>query len=405
MFPKIQITDGIYYVGVNDRTKDLFESMWPLPYGVSYNAYLIVDEKVTLVDTVDICYSELFFTQIRQIIGDRPIDYLIVDHMEPDHSGSIGMLHRLYPNMQVIGNKLTFSMLKEYFPDLQDGLLEVKDGDSLSIGKRELTFVTAPMVHWPEVMFTYDKTDKVLFSADAFGTFGSLDGNIIDRDMNLDRFFDEMYRYYSCIVGKYGSFVQKTLTKVLALNLPIDYVCSTHGPVWTNCGFPKALEVYDQLSKYEAEKGAVILYGSMYGHTTVLADTIARAMAQKGIKNIVCYDVARTDPSVIIRDVFKYRAVVMGAPTYSNELFTPMRRILMMLELREVKDRICGLFGSFTWGSQAVKKLQAFTDSMQWNVIGTPVEQKGATQVEQARQAVILGEALAEELHRLYLEK
>lgn len=404
MFPKTQITDSIYYVGVNDRTKDLFESMWPLPYGVSYNSYLIVDEKITLVDTVDICYSEIFFSQIRQVIGDRPIDYLIVDHMEPDHSGSIGMLRRLYPEMQVIGNKLTFGMLKEYFPDLEGGLIEVKEGDTLSTGKHELTFVTAPMVHWPEVMFTYDKTDKVLFSADAFGTFGSLDGNIIDKDMNLDRFFDEMYRYYSCIVGKYGSFVQKTLQKVLALNLPVDYVCSTHGPIWTEVGFGKALKIYDQLSKYEAEKGAVVLYGSMYGNTTVLADTIARAMALKGIKNIVCYDVSRTDPSVIIRDVFKYRAVVLGAPTYSNDLFTPMRRILMMLEVREVKNRICGLFGSFTWGSQAVKKLQAFSEDMQWTVIGNSVEQKGATKEAQAQQAIALGEAIAEELHNLYPE-
>ena len=183
MLQQIQITDSIYYVGVNDRIKDLFESLWTLPYGVSYNSYLIVDEKVALMDSVDLCYSERFLRQIDGILQGRPVDYLIVDHMEPDHSGSIGMLKRRYPNIQIVGNKKTFAMMNSYYSTIDDNLIEVSEGDTLSLGRHELTFVMAPMVHWPEVMFTYDKTDKVLFSADAFGTFGTLDGNVLDTQL------------------------------------------------------------------------------------------------------------------------------------------------------------------------------------------------------------------------------
>ncbi len=258
MIPQISITDSIYYVGVNDRTKDLFESLWPLPHGVSYNSYLIVDEKVTLIDTVDICYSEIFFRQIERIIGDKDIDYLVINHMEPDHSGSIGMLKRRYPNLQIIGNKKTFNMLKAYYPDITEDLITVTEKDEIETGKHKLSFIMAPMVHWPEVMFTYDSTDSVLFSADAFGTFGSLDGHVIDSKLDIEHFYEEMYRYYSCIVGKYGPFVQKVLTKVKEKELPIKAVCSTHGPVWTDFGFERAMGIYDQLSRYETEKGAVV---------------------------------------------------------------------------------------------------------------------------------------------------
>lgn len=400
MIEQVKITDSIYYVGVNDRTKHLFENLWPLPNGVSYNAYLIVDEKITLIDTVDICYSEQFFRQIERIIGDKPIDYLIIDHMEPDHSGSIGMLKRKYPNITLVGNKVTFKMMKAYYEDITDNLLEVGEGSTLNIGSRELVFTLAPMVHWPEVMFTYDTKDKVLFSADAFGTFGALDGNVMDYNTNLEPYIEEMYRYYACIVGKYGKPVQKVLGKLASLD--VEIVCSTHGPVWTKFAFQRAYDVYNQLSKYEGGKGAVVLYGSMYGNTAVVADYVARGIGSKGIKNIVCYDVSKTNPSYILRDIFKYRALAIGSPTYSNEIYSPIQNIQTLLRIREVENRLLAIFGSCTWAGQAVKKLTPFAEEMKWELVGQPIEQMGAPNEDDLQKAYELGQMIGDRLNELF---
>ena len=255
MYKLKEIEEGIYYVGVNDRQKVLFENMWPLPYGVSYNAYLIVDEKTVLVDTVDVCYSDIFLKKIEDALNGRELDYLIVDHMEPDHAGSIRLLRQRYPNVQIVGNAKTFGML-EGFHGIKDGLHEVKEGDSLNIGSRSLTFYMAPMVHWPEVMVTYDEKHQLLFSADAFGTYGTLDGGVIDTEMNLDHFWDEMTRYYANIVGKYGTPVQNALRKLSGLT--IRTICSTHGPVW-KAQIGKVIGIYDRLSRYEGEPGVVVI--------------------------------------------------------------------------------------------------------------------------------------------------
>ncbi len=399
MIDQVKVTDSIYYVGVNDRTKPLFENLWTLPHGVAYNSYLIIDEKVTLIDTVDICYSEQFFRQIERILGDRPIDYLIIDHMEPDHSGSIGMLKRKYPNISIIGNKLTFKMLNEYY-DFSDNLITVKEGDTLNIGSRELSFIMAPMVHWPEVMFTFDPKDKVLFSADAFGSFGTLDGNIFDHATNLDVFMNEMERYYACIVGKYGKFVQKVLKKFDSLD--IKTICSTHGPIWTDFAFKPTFDVYDRLSRYEAQKGAVVLYGSMYGNTAILADHVARGIGSCGVKDVVCYDVSRADPSHILRDVFRYRALVIGSPTYSDNVYPPITNILNLIKIREVSDRIMGLFGSCSWAGQAVRKLATFPEEMKWELVGDPLEIKGAPCEEELHKGYELGKLIGNRLTELY---
>ena len=403
--PNSQITPDVWYVGVNDRVSGIFERMWPLPYGVSYNSYLITDEQVTLLDTVESAFFELFLKQIKGILGERPIDYLIINHMEPDHSGSIGMLCREYPQMKLVGNKKTFNMLAGYYPELSNERVVVDDGHTLSIGQRTLQFITAPMVHWPEVMFTYSAYDKILFSADAFGTFGTLDGNIFDRDCCPDHYFEEMYRYYACIVGKFGPFVQKVLAKVLAMNIPIDYVCSLHGPIWTAAHFPKALGIYDQLSKYESQKGAVILYGSMYGNTAVPADIIARSLAAEGIKHIVCYDLSTSNPSFVLRDVFRYRAVIVGAPTYCMDIFPPVKEMMEKFAMRDIKDRLLGVFGSYSFAGQATKKLTAYADTLKWELVGTPLDQLGATGEDDAQKAIHLGRAVAKRLHELYPEE
>lgn len=377
MYQVPQITDSIYYVGVNDRTKQLFENMWSLPYGVSYNSYLIVDEHTTLIDTVDVCYSDVFFHKLESVLGDRELDYLIVNHMEPDHGGSIGLLRHRYPNVKIIGNKKTFDMLKGYH-GITEGLIEVKSGDAIRVGKHEFSFLLAPMVHWPEVMFTYEQTEKVLFSADAFGTFGALNGHIFDHEVDLTMYLSEMHRYYACIVGKYGNFVQKALRSMQEQSLTIDYVCPTHGVVWTEQHFREALAIYDQLSRYEGQEGVVLLYGSMYGNTEQMADIIAQALSYEGIRNIVCHNVSKSDPSQILCDIFRYKALIVGSPTYCGSVFSPIENILNLVRIRDVKDRLYAAFGSYTWAPAAVKKLVPFAEEMGWTLVGSPVELKMA---------------------------
>lgn len=375
MYQVQQVTDNIYFVGVNDRTKHLFENMWAIPQGVSYNSYLIVDTEVVLIDTVDVCYSDIFFHKIESILGDRPIDYLVVNHMEPDHGGSIGLLRQRYPKMKIVGNKKTFDMIKGYH-GISEGLVEVKHGEALSVGKHEFRFFLAPMVHWPEVMFTYESCQRVLFSADAFGTFGALNGHLFDHQADLTHYLLEMHRYYSCIVGKYGSFVQKALKMLLEQDLPLDYVCPAHGVVWTEKHFPEALAIYDKLSRYEGEDGVVILYGSMYGNTEQLADILAQSLAHAGVKHIICHNVSKSEQSQILCDIFRYRGLIIGSPTYSNGIFSPIENIMNLVRVRELKSRVYSVFGSYSWAPMAVKKLLPFAEEMNWELVGTPVEMK-----------------------------
>ena len=386
------VAKDIYYVGVNDRQKALFENLWPLPGGVSYNSYLIVDDKTVLVDTVDICYSDLFFKRVAKLLDGRKLDYLVVDHMEPDHAGSIRLLRQLYPDVKIIGNKQTFGMLAGYH-GITDGLHEVKEGDKLELGHHTLSFYMAPMVHWPEVMMTYEETEKVLFSADAFGTFGTLDGGVLDTDMDTERYWSEMVRYYSNIVGKYGSPVQRALKKLSALE--IRTICSTHGPVWTEQS-GRVISLYDRLSRYEGLDGVTLVYGSMYGHTEQMAENIATALSDGGVRHIAMHNVSKSHGSYILRDVFNYRGLIVGCPTYSGQLYPEVEMVLSEIKHREVKDRLFGYFGSFTWAGAAVKHLAAYAEAMKWEVVGTPVEQKQGISTEE--QCIALGHAMAERI-------
>ena len=394
MYRLKEIADHIYYVGVNDRQKALFENLWPLPYGVSYNSYLIVDEKTVLVDTVDICYSDIFLKKIEDALNGRTLDYLIVNHMEPDHAGSIRLLRQQYPDVEIVGNKQTFCML-DAFHGITSGLYEVKEGDTLSTGNHQLNFYMAPMVHWPEVMVTYDATSKILFSADAFGTYGALDGGVVDSDMNVEHYWDEMIRYYSNIVGKYGNPVQRALQKLSTLD--IQTICSTHGPVWREYK-EKAIQIYDRLSRYEGEEGVTIVYGSMYGNTEQMAETIASSLSANGVKNIVMHNVSKSPASNILKDIFKYKGLIIGCPTYSNRLYPEVASILDKIETREVKNRLFGYFGSFSWSGVAVKQLAAFGEKMKWTIVGEPVEQKQGLKAEKYEACWDLGKAMAEQL-------
>ena len=402
-----EITSNIFYVGVNDRNKTLFEGLWPLPNGVSYNAYLINDEKVCLVDTVEVDFFMPFLENIREVIGDRPIDYIVVNHMEPDHSGSLALLRQFYPNVEIIGNKKTFDMMAGFYK-LTTGLKEVKNGDSIDLGAHQLQFVLTPMVHWPETMMTLcvpcvatqaqqtapkETGASVLFSGDAFGCFGALNGAFVDEQMNCDTFWLEMVRYYSNIVGKYGTPVQMALKKLAGVK--VDYICSTHGPVWHE-HVQKVIGIYDRLSKYEAEQGLVICYGTMYGNTERAAEVIARAAAQEGLKNIVMYNVSKTHHSYIIRDLFRYRGLIVGAPTYNTGLYHEMNVLLDELSQKDIKNRLFGWFGSYSWASKAVSEIQKWNDEkLHYDPIGTPVEIKQALNDDTIAQCEALGREMA----------
>ncbi|MDY7027679.1 MAG: FprA family A-type flavoprotein, partial [Spirochaetota bacterium] len=278
----IPITEDVFYVGVNDRETHLFENMWPLPKGVTYNSYVIKDEKNVLVDTVKVTKMALFLQKLRGLLDGGTIDYLVINHMEPDHSGAIREIVQNYPDVKIVGNAKTFDFLKGFY-DIDENLYEVKDGDELALGKHTLRFYLTPMVHWPETMMTYDIGEQILFAGDAFGGFGTLDGGVFDDEVNIEYFENEIRRYYSNIVGKFGPMVQKALKKLEGL--PIKVVASTHGPVWRS-NPQRIINSYDRWSKYEADPGVVIVFGSMYGNTEKMADYVARRLAEYGVKDI-----------------------------------------------------------------------------------------------------------------------
>ena len=389
---------NIHPVGVNDRHKTLFEGLWPLPFGVSYNAYIIDDEKVALVDTVEVDFFSQFIDNVRRVIGDRPIDYIIVNHMEPDHSGSLALIKKYYPDAKIVGNKKTFDMMRGYYNvgNEEDEIVDVKNGDTLSLGTHQLAFTMIPMVHWPETMVTLDVTEHVLFSGDAFGCFGALNGAYVDSEMNCDVYWNEMQRYYSNIVGKYGVPVQQALKKLAGVQ--IDYICPTHGPIWHE-HIARVIGEYDRMSRYATEPGLVVCYGSMYGNTERAAEKIASAASRAGVKNIVIHDVSRENHSFILSDIFKYRGLILGAPTYNNGLYTEMEMLLSELAERGIKDHLLGIFGSYTWAGQAVKKITEWNKTrMKFELVGIPVEIKQSLSAETEAACEALGKAMAERL-------
>ena len=396
MYKPLEITKDIFYVGVNDRTKHLFENLWPLPHGVSYNSYLITDEKTALIDTVDVCYSDLFFHKIHSVLGDKPIDYLVVNHMEPDHSGSIGLIVARYPGIRIVGNKRTIEMLKGFY-GITSNVILIEDMDELSLGSHTLQFYMTPMVHWPETMMTYVPEKCTLFSADAFGTFGTLDGGVMDRQLNPEKYWDEMIRYYSNIVGKFGSPVQTALKKLNGT--VIELLCSTHGPIWTQQeNINRVIGIYDKLSRYEADNGLVIAYGSMYGYTEQLAELIATEAAENGLKHIVMHNVAKSHPSEIIRDVFTYKGLIIGSPTYNNKLYPGVESLLSALQNRNLKNRFFGCFGSFTWADASAKQLIAFAEGSDFEFIAEPVIMKQGMLNEVNEKVRVLGSCMARKL-------
>ena len=366
-----KISDRIYYIGVNDFDKVLFEGLWPLPYGVSYNSYLVVDEKVALIDTVEAGFEEEFLANVHEAIGERAIDYLVVNHMEPDHSSLIAYMLEKYPSLQIVAKAKTVPMLQGYYGTPQERIQVMKEGDSLCLGSCSLSFHMIPMVHWPETMVTWLAEEGTLFAGDAFGTFKAVDDEVIDNEDTFEEYRDEMIRYYSNIVGKYGTPVQAALKKLSGLE--IKRVCSTHGPVWET-SIPQVVALYDKMSRYEVERGVCIVYGSMYGHTAAAADALAMELEARGIPyaihDLACNNAGELGVSGALRDVFKYDTIVVGSPTYNNGIFPPVETFMKALQARLIKGRRFFAFGSYTWSGASVSLLNAMAESMGYDILG-----------------------------------
>lgn len=389
---QLKINDSTYYFGQNDRTQTLFEHLYPLPHGMAYNNYLIKDEKNVLLDTVDVKFSERFFSQLDSALDGEPLHYLIVQHMEPDHSGSIGLLLRRHPEVTLVGNKKTKTMLEGYGV-CTNQFMEVDEKTPLNIGSRELQFVFAPMVHWPEVMITYDPKEKVLFSADAFGAFGAIDGGFWDEQHDLATYMPEAHRYYTNIVGKYGSFVQRTLDK--ALKLDIEVIAPIHGVVWRK-HIPEILELYRQMATYEAEPGVVVIYGSMYGNTEELAEEIGRSLGAHGVNRVVLHHMGYSSASQVISDVFRYKGVIIGSPTYNNGVWPNVQDVLYQLAERNIPDRLYAVFGSGTWNPNTIKPLEEWAEARKWTKVADPIKLSQAPSAEDKAAAWEQGRLMAE---------
>nr|WP_106789062.1 FprA family A-type flavoprotein [Massilistercora timonensis] len=380
-----KVTEDILWVGCNDRRITLFENLFPVPKGVSYNSYLILDEKVTLMDTVDASATEQFFENLEAGLAGRSIDYLVVHHMEPDHAANIKLLLEKYPEIQVVASAKALQMIGQFFDlDLSGRSMEVKEGDTLSTGSHTFHFVAAPMVHWPEVLVSYDEKEKILFSADAFGTFGALNGTIFNDEVDFEReYLADARRYYANIVGKYGMQVQGLLKK--AAGLDIQMICPLHGPIWrTDLGW--FIDKYDKWSRYEPEeKAVVVLYGSIYGHTEQAVNALACALAEKGARNIAVYDVSRTHVSDLIGEIFRASHLVIACPTYNGGIYPPMENLLTDMKALSVQKRTVALMENGTWaaasGKQILKRLEEMKEML---VLEEQLSLKSALKPERA---------------------
>ncbi len=390
----IKVTDSIYWIGGNDRETDLFEGLWTLPNGVAYNAYFIDDDKTALIDTIKSANLSDYIERLTSILkSGRKIDYLIVDHMEPDHSGSIRMMRQIWPEMKIVGNKKTIEMLNAFYK-LTDGIVEVKEGDVLDLGRHKLTFAMIPMVHWPESMVCYDTTDKVLFSTDAFGGFSALEGGIFDDELDMKHYEAETLRYFANIVGRYAAPAQKAIAKVRALD--VKTICPAHGPIYrTN---PKhIIDLYDKWSSNDTEEGVVVVYGSMYGNTKFMTDAIARSISEAGIKNVIVHDASRSNMSFMVRDIWQYRGLVLGSCTYNTELYPPVAALCRTLTNKMMKNRVLGICGSYSWSKGALAELQLFAEKNSgWELVEPNVEVKSSPTEADIEQCKLLGSNVAE---------
>ena len=394
-----KVTEDLYWVGGNDRQIELFENIFPLAKGVSYNSYLLLDEQTVLFDTADYAIGKQFIDNVMAVLNGRNLDYIVVNHMEPDHCSLIGELLLHYPDVKIIGNAKTFPMIEQFFSfDLTGKTLTVKEGDTFCSGKHTFRFIMSPMVHWPEAMMTYDEKDKVLFSADAFGTFNALNGNLFNDELDFNReWLDEARRYYTNIVGKYGPQVQNVLKK--ASSLDIQMICPLHGPVWrSNLNF--IIEKYNLWSRYEPEeKGVMIAYASMYGNTENMAEILAVMLAEAGVKNIHMHNISKTHVSELISDSFKYSHIVLASPTYNNGIYPLMDNYLEDMKALSLQNRTIAVLGNGSWAPQATKLISAKIKEMKnMRLLEASVTIKSSLKEAQLEELNSLSRQIAEEV-------
>ena len=385
---------GVHYVGVNDRTTELFEELWMIPLGVTYNSYLIVgNEKTALIDTVAEGFYLELEANIKAVLGDRRLDYIVVNHMEQDHSGSIELLKKEYPEVTIVGNAKTADMLNGFY-GINQGVHIVKDGDSLDLGGKTLTFYMTPMLHWPETMMTYLTQEGVLFSGDAFGCFGALAGAVVDSDLNPGMYWMEMYRYYAAIVAKYGISVKNAMKKLAALNL--QYIASTHGPVWHD-NLQRVVGIYADLAEWKAEKGVVVAYASMHGNTAKAAELVARRLAEKGVKNVVLQNLSNNDISYVLMNMARYNGIIIGGTTYNAEINPRVALLLRALKGSNAQNRIVGCFGCYSWAPGVTKKMMAALDGLKVTTL-EPVEFKQSVGADDLSSLNALADAMASKI-------
>lgn len=392
----VEIMPDIFWIGVNDRTTDLFEGMWPIEQGVSYNSYLIRDEKKVLVDLVKGNQLEEFLGKVEELIDPSELDYVIINHMEPDHSGILKAIRRCAPNVQLVGTKRMIPMVEAFY-GITKGIVEVGDGSTLNLGKRTLEFFRTPFVHWPETMMTFDRSNGILFSCDGFGGFGALRGAIFDNEVpDLEYYREEALRYYANIVAKFSQSVLGAINKLS--DLPIKVIAPSHGVIWRD--HPEdIIQLYQQWASYAKgprEKAVTLVYGSMYGNTESVMNFVARGISREGMIVEIC-DAARIHSSYILAHLWKNEGVLIGAPTYEVELFPPVAHVLDMARRKSIFGRKAGYFGSFGWGGGAKREFDTFAEALKWKIVGEFVFQGGATRQEQ-QQAEEFGQEFAREI-------
>lgn len=398
MHQEIKITADMYWVGGNDRRKSLFESVYPIPRGVSYNSYLILDEKTVLLDTVDKDVSAVFLDGVEHLLSGRPLDYIIVNHMEPDHAATLGDLVMRHPEVRIVCNSKTADMIKQFFDfDADSRTHLVKEGDTLCTGRHIFTFIMAPLVHWPEVMVTYDMTEETLYSADAFGSFGALNGNIFADESTPD--MSEYRRYYTNIVGKYGVQVKALLNK--AQSLRISMICPLHGLIWRK-DIDNLIQKYSKWSTYEPEiNGVLIAYSSVYGNTQGAAEIVANRLGEQGVKNIQMYDVSVTHPSYVVAEAFRYSHIVLATTTYNGGIFVTMENLLLDLKAHNLQNRTVALIENGTWAATAAGQMKNIISSMKgMNIIANPVTLKSSVKPEKRDELIALADAICEALRQ-----
>lgn len=406
MYTVRKVTDDLYWVGANEHRLHLFENIHPIPRGVSYNSYLLMDEKTVLFDTVDWAVCREFLNNIEHVLDGRDLDYVIINHLEPDHAASLDEVLIRYPNAKVISNNRAFMMMHQFGFHVDGREIEVAEGDAMSFGKHEITWVEAPMVHWPEAMVSFDVTNGVLFSADAFGSFGALDGKLFADEVNFDRdWLDDARRYLTNIVGKYGPHVQDLLKK--AGTIDIKMICPLHGPVWRkDLGY--FIEKYDKWSRYEPEEdGVLLVYASMYGNTEYAAQCLATKLCERGMTNVHMYDVSKTHVSYLVSEAFRLSHIVLASVTYNLEIYPVMHQFLNEIRMLNLQNRTVGIIENGTWAPQAGTRMEEFLDDKMklMDVLGGEVTVTSSLNDSTEKELDALADSIIESFEKIKEEK